>query len=165
MAEDNQSQPIDFRSLALLVILLSGASLLPWALRSSRPAEHGTLPNTALGDQVVPARLWQDPFQVTLDYATNHEMLIRQAPSNGDAWIPKATIRRFFSFIELSSQIVRHWRPQKYSTSASPVVILEVMVQGGAYAEDCEQRHRARYTVISALSQAGYAPWDPDHIV
>lgn len=42
--------------------------------------------------------------------------------------------------------------------------ILAVMVPGGPYAEDKERRLRARYAVISALTDLAYTPQDPEHV-
>jgi len=42
--------------------------------------------------------------------------------------------------------------------------VLAVMVPGGPYAEDKERRLRARYAVISALTDLAYTPQDPEHV-
>jgi hypothetical protein len=44
------------------------------------------------------------------------------------------------------------------------VRLLPVLVSGGPYSEDQENRIRERYAVVSALGQSGYAPEDSEHV-
>src|SRR5262249_1110886 len=45
-----------------------------------------------------------------------------------------------------------------------PLTVLFVMIPGGPYPEDTEQRLRTRYAVLSALDLAGYVPSDGQYI-
>ncbi len=45
-----------------------------------------------------------------------------------------------------------------------PVRLLPVMVSGGPYSEDQENRIRSRFAIVSALGQRGYAPLDAEHV-
>jgi hypothetical protein len=49
-------------------------------------------------------------------------------------------------------------------SSGQKLVLLPVMIDGAPYAEDVEQRLRARYALLSALNVAGYTPDDSEHI-
>lgn len=51
-----------------------------------------------------------------------------------------------------------------FEFNKKPLHVLAVMVPSGPYAEDKERRLRARYAVISALTDLAYTPQDPEHI-
>src|SRR6266478_3228101 len=69
MAEKEKGGPsIDWKTATLVLALIGGAYLIPPILKSSRPEAKETLERTSIGDQVVPARLWQDPFEVAKAY-------------------------------------------------------------------------------------------------
>jgi hypothetical protein len=162
MPEEEKGSPsFDLRTALLVGALIAGAYLIPTGLRSSRPVEKETLERTAIGDQIVPARLWQDPFEVTMTYQTTHRERIRneaREPENARTNKAKVPIPPLHSLAELCKQIGRHGR------TTQPVTILEVMISGGSYAEDAETRHRDRYAVLSALHVAGFVPWDAEHL-
>jgi hypothetical protein len=168
MAEkDKGESAFNVRTAVVLLTVIGGAYLIRPALQSARPNEKETLERTSLGDQVVPARLWQDPFEVALAYRKNHHDKIRPKSSKASAadaatsaQEPKATNDTLFTFREIADQIAR----QSLATKAPRVTVLEVMMSGGSYAEDAERRHRSRYAVLSALGTAGYVPWDSEHI-
>ena len=52
----------------------------------------------------------------------------------------------------------------KARKSSRDVRLLPVLVWGGPYSEDQENRIRNRYAVVSALGQSGYAPSDAEHV-
>jgi len=160
MAEDDKSSPsFDLRTVLLVAALVGGAYVIPSSLRSSRPSERETLERTAIGDQVVPARLWQDPFEVTMAYQATHREKIRDETKELERSQTNKVKVPFYSLAELCQQISRH-----SDSGRAPITILEVMISGGSYAEDAEQRHRDRYAVLSALHVAGFLPWDSEHI-
>ncbi len=154
--KEKSGSPIDISTLALLAVAIGGAVLGHAALESSRPSEREALQQKALGDQIVPARLWQDPFEVALAYhgrihgTTNIHF---NQPEQSNAPIHRVP--------ELAEQIRRHSGTGGHTNQ---VTVLEVMVSGGSYAEDAELRHRARYATLSALEVSGYAPLDAEHI-
>jgi hypothetical protein len=156
MAEKEKAGPsLDFKTVLLVAAVVGGAALVHTGLQSSRPDEKQTLERTALGDQVVPARLWQDPFEVTLNYRAKHrERIQSEEASTG----PSRTNRAFHSLREMAHQLTRHQEINQ------PVTVLEVMTSGGSYAEDAEERQRHRYAVLSALGTAGYIPADSEHL-
>ncbi len=162
MAEDKSGPSFDLQTAVLVLAIVGGAYLIPSALRSSRPAGSQTLQRTALGDQIVPARLWQDPFAVAAAFREKNRDKIHQPSGDAEAAKSARTNDSFFTTAEIAQQISRHGHPSFGLTA--PVVVLEVVLSGGSYAEDAEQRYRARYAVLSALGVAGYAPWDAEHI-
>jgi len=164
MADDEKGSSIDLRMVFLAVALVGGASLIPMALHTERPAGHAILPQSSPGDQVVPARLWQDPFEVALGYAATNQELNHSFTGSTNLPAQGGAPDQFFTAHEIATQIRRHCDGRTNLPGTPAVVVLEVMISGGSYAEDSEQRLRSRYAVISALGVAGYAPSDPDHI-
>ncbi|MCW5889287.1 MAG: hypothetical protein KIT14_01910 [bacterium] len=49
-------------------------------------------------------------------------------------------------------------------SARGPVRLLPVMVSGGPYSEEHEDRIRSRFAVVSALGQSGYVPADDGHL-
>src|SRR5580658_5555248 len=164
MKDDGKSgSSFDLQTALIVLALVGGAYLIPFALRSARPQERKSLERTSLGDQVVPARLWQDPLEVALAYRTNVNRHFSPAnPTNGAN--PRLTIDSFFTLREIASQISRRWTQASSLGPKEPTAVLEVMISGGSYAEDSEERHRTRYAVLSALEVAGYVASDPEHL-
>lgn len=66
------------------------------------------------------------------------------------------------SIEELNCKIKINRKPS--DTKENNLQVLAVMVPGGPYAEDKERRLRARYAVISALTDLTYTPQDPEHV-
>jgi hypothetical protein len=151
LADENKSPSVDLRTVLLVVALVGGAYLIPPILQSSRPAAKEALERTAVGDQVVRARLWQDPLQVTLDY--------REQSKEKQGKEAEVSSHRLE---ELADQIKRRLKAQ--DSAGRPVAVFEVMMSGGSYAEDAELRRRSRYAALAALSVGGYVPWDAEHL-
>jgi hypothetical protein len=157
MAEKEKAGPsLDFKTVLLVAAVVGGAALVHTGLQSSRPDEKQTLERTALGDQVVAARLWQDPFEVTLNYRAKHRERIQSEEAAANE--SKTNKIGLHGLRELADQLTRHQEKDK------SVTVLEVMTSGGSYAEDAEDRQRHRYAVLSALGTAGYIPWDAEHL-
>src|ERR1700757_61924 len=126
MAEKEKRGPsLDLSTVVLAMVIVGGAVLSPAGLQSSRPNERQAFKQKALGDQIVPARLWQDPFEVALAY---HGRI--HGATNSLAFKPDQTNAPIHTVSELGQQIARH-RGTRNSTN--PVTILEVMVSGGSY--------------------------------
>ncbi len=183
MPDEGESN--QFKWPALLVVVAAAIGGLFWfqsPLRSSRPPSSQYHERRALGDQVVNARLWQDPFETVAAYqkAENARAESKEQPSpdkkepqprdrrssskrsaNGtDVAIPgQPTLHTIESVV---AQMCR--RLTNNASTNRHVLVLLQMVSGGLYLEDSESRLRSRNAVISALGRAGYAPWDEEHI-
>ena len=155
------SSPLNIPTVLLLTAVAGGLYLVPSPLRSSRPSEKESLERTSRGDQVVLARLWQDPLEAAKNYRAK---LLAIAPAAGSANI-KLSMNEFPALGELAKQIARQSEQVRndYPTETN-LTILQVFISGGSYAEDAETRLRARYAVLSALGFAGYVPYDAEHI-
>ena len=108
-------------------------------------------PNSA--EQSVRSRLWEDPLAGP--YAAHAEG--RKAGTDARATAALAALRRELTPSEKELE-------KKGNKPGETVLILPVFVGGGPYPEDQEGRLRTRYAIQTALSAAGYAPDDPQHI-
>lgn len=109
---------------------------------SSRPREAmiDTLP--AVGTEFVPARTWQDPFRAVARCQRKQTTDAKKNCNSRGAY-------------------------PTWSKSISPddkVMIMPVMVYGGAYSEDVENRRRRRYAVLSAMAKKDYQLADVGNI-
>src|SRR5262249_25972408 len=86
--------------------------------------------------QTVESRLWEDPFKTLARSSHN---------SPTDPY-------------KLSELI------QARADKREDVLILSVMIPGGFYSEDQENRIRSRFAIASALGELSYVPEDAEHI-
>jgi len=121
-------------------------------LKSSRPSDYGSTISTLENDEEVLARLWQDPFEVV--HRHEHDK--------------NNSHHKYHSQNSLASQITDKINPQNLKENAKKksvqVNVLCVLVGGGPYFENAENRRRRRYAVLSALDVSGYSPKDAQHI-
>jgi hypothetical protein len=164
MAEqENTGFPIDPKlALLILAVLGGGVYVTSRALQSSRPSTGEARQGSALGDQVVPARLWEDPFEAVSSYRDRLRERVSGSASDPASTNAEATSQAFSTVDDVVHQIVRHGNVTGSKNLC--ITVLEVMLPGGSYAEDAEARHRGRYAVLSALGVAGYVPWDAEHL-
>src|SRR5882757_1139428 len=97
------SSPVNIQTLLLVAAVAGGIYLAPTALRSSRPGEKESLERTSLGDQVVPARLWQDPLEAAKNYRAKSLGNVAEA---GRGTVNLST-KDFHKLDELAKQIAR----------------------------------------------------------
>ncbi len=112
-------------------------------LKSSRPGENGS-PTQVVDLEDVSARLWQDPFGPTY----KHEGHKSQQDS-------------IHSHYALTKMIAGE---DKKRGGPEAIHIIGVMVEGGNYFENVEQKRRRRYAVVSALTASGYMPENAQRI-
>ena len=146
MAE--QSRSTDPMAIFLTVVVLGsfgGGLFFGTPFESSRPKEPiaASLTDNA---EVVPARLWQDPFTAV--------ERCRQQDQTADS-DDKRCAPGDLEWDSSSS-------PEEATQEA--VIIMPVMVYGGAYSENVEKRRRRRYAVLSALATHNYRPDDAENI-
>jgi hypothetical protein len=120
--------------LLFLTAILGGAVLVTSKLTSQRPLSPAGTSTWTIGEQTIEARLWEDPFAVRTD----------------------SVFQKFSEFFE---HIAHHT-----TCSGKPVRLMPVMISGGPYSEDRESRIRARFAVVSALGQSGYAPENAERV-
>lgn len=122
------------------MLLLAALGTFVWnatpPLESARPMESSPGdPDTQGSGPRQKARLWQDPFSILPPHS-------KLTPTPQASPLP--------AIIGVPP------------TDSQPLTILGVMVAPGERAELHERRRRRRYAVLSALSEAGFAPRDPD---
>ena len=125
-----------------LVALLGAAGsflYLGEPFRSARPSVEDR--RAALVEyHEIEARLWQDPFQAIADH-------LERASHRGEHRI----------FIDLESFRDQQWNRVANRTE-EPILMLPVAMPGSFSANDCEDRRRIRYAVLSALELADFEP-------
>lgn len=135
---------------ALMAAIGGGVLFWPGPLKSSRPESGAEGLTNSFGDQTVQARLWQDPFEaIEPDVDKWRQNFLERIPG--------------YDITDVRRQIqLRQNAPGKESNN--DVVVFQVMVSGGPYAEYRESRLRSRYAVVSALRASGYVARDAEHL-
>ena len=146
MAEQGRSADPVAIVLTLFVLGSFGGSwFFGTPFESSRPKEPiaASLTDNA---EVVPARLWQDPFT-----AVERCRQQNRTPDSDD---------------KRCAPEIRKWDSSSSSQEAAKqaLIIMPVIVYGGAYSENVEKRRRRRYAVLSALAMHNYRPDDAEKI-
>jgi hypothetical protein len=130
-----------------LVLAIAGILLVKEPLRSSRPVGSGLEMKQATGEQLVRARLWEDPVAAV-------ERAIREkAPTKTGSGLSLA--QRLASLRHAIAHRVR---------SGQRLTVLLVTTTGGPYVESTESRLRDRYAVGTALGAACYVPEDENRL-
>ena len=130
-----------------LALAIAGVLLVKEPLRSSRPVGNGLEMKQTTGEQLVRARLWEDPVAAV-------ERAIRE---KGAA---KAPVDR--PWLNGSPSSVTPL--QIASRNGQQLTVLLVTTSGGPYVESTESRLRDRYAVGTALGAACYVPEDESHL-
>ena len=130
-----------------LVLAIGGVLLVKEPLRSSRPVGSGLEMKQTTGEQVVRARLWEDPVAAV-------QRAIRE---KGAAKTPSGS--------PLAQRLgpLRHAILERVK-SGQRVTVLLVTTSGGPYVESTESRIRDRYAMGTALGVACYAPEEEGHL-
>ena len=145
MAEQDRTASIMPLLLAFTVIGgVSGTLYLHEPFESSRPKEAKSNIFQTTATELVPARAWQDPFSAVArcreEQATDKKNKCRSIVTD-----PK-------------------WPPSIPAEDRNKLLIMPVMVYGGAYSEDVETRRRRRYAVLSAMAMQDYRLSDAENI-
>lgn len=127
---------------ATVLVALAGIIVGQLQLVGTRPpaSEIGGYPPGSLQD--VPGRLWQDPFAAIDQYLKR----AKDSPPNVDPDLQRTGAQRVLDL------------RQRLDQQRAVTEILGVLIFGGDYPENAEQRRRTRYAVVSALSSQGFVP-------
>ena len=131
-----------------LVLAIAGVLLVKEPLRSSRPVGSGLEMKQSTAEQLVRARLWEDPV-AAVDRAIREQGAAK-------------TTSRGSSLAKRLSPL-RHAIAQRVHRGEQLTVLL-ITTTGGGYVESTESRLRDRYAVGTALGAACYAPEDEGHL-
>jgi hypothetical protein len=145
----NESKDLVSNPLPLVAVALLAAGVLvrTLPLESARPNDAPASTATAVGEQDVRARLWQDPFEVVLRNAKRETPDEQRARAVKDPLHEPGSLTARFAI--------------ETADPGAKVTILAVMVFGTPYAEDVEARRRMRYAVLSGLAARHYVPDNP----
>lgn len=131
-----------------LVLALAGVLLVKEPLRSSRPVGTGLDMKQTTGEQLVRARLWEDPLEAIQRGLKEVE---GAAARNGG----RSLYERMAPMRASVEQRVKN---------GQRVTVLLVTTTGGPYVESSESRIRDRYAIGTALGVACYVPEDETNL-
>lgn len=108
-------------------------------LKTSRPPVLSTYsrPDSAEDIQAVYARLWDDPLAIYYAHDSS-----QTAPG---ADLTEVADYRFDSIVRVQA-----------TKSTRPVLLMPVLLPGGPYGEDAEERIRTRYAIQAGLANEGF---------
>ncbi|HSC56698.1 MAG TPA: hypothetical protein VLC51_05815, partial [Nitrospira sp.] len=130
-----------------LVIAIAGVLLVKEPLRSSRPVGSGLEMKQTTGEELVQARLWEDPV-AAVERAVREKGLTKSGSGSSLA-------QRLASLRHAIADRVR---------GSQTLTVLLVTTTGGPYVESTESRLRDRYAVGTALGAACYVPEDENRL-
>ncbi len=149
MAEGNRGgSSIPIAPLVALLLFAGGLLVQHQPLQSDRPVaeiHQATVPHYG---QDVEARLWQDPLEAVqvADRAGSTASNGNERSDNAVCGQPSAECH------------TPTWLKKAIGEAGKGTLVLPVMIFGGPYAEDAEDRRRNRYAVLSGLIDKGYQP-------
>ena len=132
-----------------LVLAIAGVLLVKEPLRSLRPVGTGLEMNPTTGEQLVRARLWEDPV------AAVQRGLRGTGPIGKTAGTDSTLSQRLGALRETIAERTR---------SGQRITVLLVTTSGGPYVEGTESRIRDRYAIGTALGVGCYVPEDEGHL-
>lgn len=133
--------------LALLAMVSSFLIYEGVSLKTARPVNKEAANNVFLGEGLVQARLWQDPFEAVETYRLQQGKAQKETESKEAA----DTLAMLVNVIGQSGV-------------TSGLRVLPVFVDGSPYVNGIESRLKDRYATVSALGAAGYVPESGEHI-
>lgn len=139
-----------------LALAIAGVMLVKEPLRSSRPVGSGLEMKQTTGEQMVRARLWEDPLA-----AVQRGIRESRSPAAGSG--APGTGQSVQQSIAQRLTPLRHAIADRVK-SHQHVTVLLVTTSGDPYAESTESRIRDRYAVGTALGVACYVPEDEGHL-
>ncbi|MEY4705727.1 MAG: hypothetical protein RL042_1932 [Nitrospirota bacterium] len=149
MAKGRSDSKLAVAGALTLVLAIAGVLLVKEPLRSSRPVGTGLEMKHTTGEQLVRARLWEDPVAAV-------QRGIQEAGPTGATAGPEPTIvQRLGPLRQALAERVR---------SGQRVTVLLATTSGGPYVESTESRIRDRYAIGTALGVACYVPEDEGHL-
>ncbi len=155
MAAEKQTFKTLQSLLPLFVTLVFGAG---WFVKlrtpqTDRPAEIATPPVSEVDPRARDARLWQDPFSVvTSERAT--KSAASKEPAAATELLPVKEREGVLAGVDFGKKL----------RTAERTLVLPVVVPGGPWERDREERRRARHAVCDALGRRQFVPDDPNHL-
>jgi hypothetical protein len=149
MGQDNRGGGLPIAPLIALLLFTGGLLVQHEPLQSDRPVAQVRVQTVPHYGQDIEARLWQDPLEA-VQSAERAQLDGNQTKlgnsTDADCGVPSAKCHK------------ATWLQEAISGAGDDTLILPVMIFGGPYAEDVEERRRNRYAVLSNLLDSGYQP-------
>lgn len=149
MAKGRSDSKLAVAGALTLVLAIAGVLLVKEPLRSSRPVGTGLEMKHTTGEQLVRARLWEDPVAAV-------QRGIREVGSTSAKAGPEPTITQRLGPLRQALA--------ERTGSGQRVTVLLVTTSGGPYVESTESRIRDRYAIGTALGVSCYVPEDEGHL-
>lgn len=149
MAKSGGDSKLAVAGALALVLAIAGVLLVKEPLRSSRPVGTGLEMKQSTGEQLVRARLWEDPVAAVA-------RAIRETGSPNPVSAAESPLARRLR--PLRQAIVERVK------SGQRLTVLLTTTSGGPYVESTESRLRDRYAIGTALGVACYVPEDETHV-
>jgi hypothetical protein len=152
MAQDDRGgSSIPIAPLIALLLFAGGLLVQHQPLQSDRPVAQPSALTVPHYGQDVESRLWQDPLEA-VQAADREQGAAKEAGTGGQVIGPCGYPAAYCHSSEwLRKEIGKQNTGEK-------TLVLPVMIFGGPYAEDSEDRRRNRYAVLSNLIDSGYQP-------
>lgn len=142
MAKTRSDSKLAVAGALTLALAIAGVLLVKEPLRSSRPAGSALELKPGSSEQIVRARLWEDPVAAV-------ERAIRRSGSKPSSGAEASLARRLMPLRKALAERVEN---------GQRVTVLLVTTSGGPYVDNIESRIRDRYAVGTALGVGCYAP-------
>ncbi|MEO6308024.1 MAG: hypothetical protein ABIO96_03315 [Nitrospiraceae bacterium] len=149
MAKGRSDSKVAVAGALALVLAIAGVLLVKEPLRSSRPVGTGLEMKHTTGEQMVRARLWEDPVAAV-------QRGIRETGSAGKTAGSEPTFTQRLAPLRQALA--------ERAKDGQRVTVLLVTTSGGPYVENTESRIRDRYAIGTALGVACYVPEDEGHL-
>ena len=149
MAKGRTDSKLAVAGALVLALAIAGALLVKEPLRSSRPVGTGLEMKQTTGEQLVRARLWEDPV------AAVQRGILETKSTRKTAGPEPTLIQRLGPLRQALAE---------RAGSGQRVTVLLVTTSGGPYVESAETRIRDRYAIGTALGVACYVPEDEGHL-
>lgn len=155
MAQENRGDGnIPIAPIIALLIFVGGMLVPHQPLQSNRPVSQMRALTVPHYGQDVEARLWQDPLEAVQAAEREQEGDTGSRVRKGSRETCGDPAHDCHTPGWLKSEI-EHLQESKPGES---ILVLPVMMFGGPYASDSEDRRRNRYAVLSSLIDQGYEP-------
>ncbi len=148
MAKKQSDSKVAVAGAFALAVAIAGVVLVKEPLQSSRPVGTGLEMKQTTGEQLVRARLWEDPLE---------------AVQRGIKEIEKSSPRKAERAIDERVAQLRDAIKARVK-SGDRVTVLIVTTAGGPYVESMESRIRDRYAIGAALGVSCYVPEREDNL-
>jgi hypothetical protein len=176
---DDRSAGFPIAGLAVVAVLVSTAVLAPKGFELLRQTESEAARRTALPDQSIEARLWEDPFAALRRYQERVRELCEASTKRseksalcGATW-PK-TAQEFVGELRRAQDTAQTGRAEgdndEDARSARSTrlgrrdTVIVALLPGGTLIGAEEARQRTRYALLAGLNAAGYTPIDSERM-